>query len=768
MYPPLTQDSASPDPDHEAALSTPAGSLVPDAALIQGARLSEAVIDLGAIAANLRIVRAHTDAALMAVVKADGYGHGAVQVARTALAHGATWLGVSFAAEALPLRAAGITAPILTFMPLPDEDVAQLLPANVDLSVSTEAHLDGIAAQAARLGRVAQIHLKVDTGLHRNGASPTHWPALVEAAAQLEQDGVVHVRGIWSRLARPEEPEHPTTVRQLEAFDEAIRQAEAAGLTDRLLHIANSAAALAIPRAHYDMIRVGGAMYGIEPLRERDFGLKIAMTLRGRIIMTRRVNAGEGVSYEHCYHTPEASNLALLPIGYADGLPRAASGSAQVQVAGERKPIAGRIAMDTCVADVGQLEVAMGDEAVFFGPGTEGEPTVAEWAAWAGSNQHEVLTRIGPRVPRRHLAVDGEGSADMTEESAKPKLRIAVLFGGPGGEYDVSCASAATIVTGLDRERYVVQPVRISPEGRWIPGPTDWPAGQRVAHDLVAVTPDPAVRGVDHAQALAVLAAADVVIPALHGPFGEDGTVQALMDALGVRYVGSGMAASALGMDKDATKRVLTTSGIEVAEWVVLRKNDQDLTDADRERLGLPAFVKPSRGGSSVGVSRVKSWDDFGTALEDARKWDEKVLVERSVIGREVHVAVLEQADGSFVAGPVAETVLHEDVRDFLDYTAKYLDKKATDILVPAPLDPETTAELQRIAVESFEILGCRGLARVDFLLRDGVEPVFNEINTFPGFSATSLYPRMWATAGLPLPKLLDVMIEAALARVPA
>ena len=224
--------------------------------------------------------------------------------------------------------------------------------------------------------------------------------------------------------------------------------------------------------------------------------------------------------------------------------------------------------MDTCVADVGPAEVKLGDEAVFFGPRAEGEPTIADWAAWSGTNPHEVLIRIGPRVPRRYLPVDGDGPADESGTGGKGRLRIVVLFGGPGGEYDVSCASAATIVTGLDRERYAVQPVRISPEGRWIPGPADWPAGQRKAHDLVAATPDPALRrGADHAQALAVLAGADVVIPALHGPFGEDGTVQALMDALGVRYVGSGMAASALGMDKDATKRVLTTSGIEVAEW---------------------------------------------------------------------------------------------------------------------------------------------------------------------------------------------------------
>ncbi|HET9171358.1 MAG TPA: alanine racemase [Actinospica sp.] len=755
-HPPLASDP-----------SAPAGSPVPENPVIPGERMTEAVIDLGAVAENLRIFRAGTDAALMAVVKADGYGHGAVQIARTALAHGATWLAVSFVGEALPLRAAGIRAPILVFLHLPDEDLTDALRADLDLTVSSQAQLEAIAACAKRLGRTAEIQLKVDTGLHRNGASPAQWPALVEAAARFEREGAVHVRGLWSHLVHPEQPAHPTTTSQLDLFDEAVRQAEEAGLTGRLLHIANSTAALTIPRSHYDVIRLGSGLYGMDFVGGNQ--LVPAMTLRARIAMTRRVDAGEGVSYDHIYQTSDVTNLALVPLGYADGLPRAASGGARISVGGRQCRVAGRIAMNSCVVDAGQLEVEAGDEALVFGTGGHGEPTAAEWAAWSGTTPLEVLTRIGPRVPRRYLAAPGAPAADQGASGHEGRLRIVVLFGGPGGEYDVSCASGATIVSYLDRERYRVQPVRISPEGRWIPGPSDWPAGVCGPHDLVAATPDPALRtGADHEQALGVLASADVVVPALHGPFGEDGTVQALMDALGVRYVGSGMAGSVLGMDKDVAKRVLVTSGLRVADWAVLRRDADDLSDADRERLGLPAFVKPARSGSSVGVSRVKNWEELGEALATARKWDEKVLVERSVIGREVDIAVLEHPDGRVEASPPVEIVLHQGGRDFLDYAAKYQDATATDILLPAPIAPEITAELQRMAVEAFEILGCRGLARVDFLLRDGVEPVFNEINTFPGFSSTSLYPRMWAEAGIPLPRLLDTLIGTVLAGVPA
>jgi alanine racemase len=802
------------DPGGAAHRGAPAAAAVSETPFVGGGRLTEALIDLGAVAANTRLLSAHTDAGVMAVVKAEGFGHGAVPVARTALASGASWLGVSFTAEALALRAAGIRAPILTWMQLPDEDFSQALRADIDLSVSSLAHLDGIAACAQRLRGTAEIHLKADTGLHRNGSGPAEWPALVEAAAQLEREGLVHVRGIWSHLVHPDDPNHPTTDRQVEAFDTAVRQAEAVGLRGRMRHLANSGAALAAPHTHYDLVRAGIGLYGVEPVRGRRFGLTPAMTLSGRVIMVRRVAAGEGISYGHCYTTREETGLALVPLGYADGLPRAASGRAQIWIDGERRPVAGRIAMDQCVVDVGQAEVEMGQQAVIFGTGASGEPTVEEWAAWAGTNAHEVLTGIGTRVARRYVSapvaqayleesisvvnqqtdavaassdartaaaagaeVPGGGArahdqdstilapaADADRRPRRERLRVLVLFGGPGGEYEVSCASAASIVTHLDRDRYTVQPVRISPDGDWIEGPADFAGGVVGPHDLVAATPaaGTGLRG-GRAQNLAVLAAADVVIPALHGPFGEDGTLQALMDAVGARYVGSGMAASALGMDKDAAKRVLLTNGLPVADWAVLRSEGEELADGERERLGLPVFVKPARSGSSVGVSRVQNWDELSTAIAGARKWDERVLVEAAVVGREVDVAVLEHPDGRLEAGPPLE-IRFAGGRDFFDYDAKYADQ-ATSFTIPAELDPAITAELRRLALRAFEILGCRGLARVDFLLRGGVEPVFNEINTFPGFTVHSQYPSIWAAAGLPFGRLLDLLIESALAK---
>jgi alanine racemase len=767
VYSPHAQDPASGDADIPADRPAPDLPLSTQALLGHGERTTEAVVDLDAIAANLRIYREQTDVALMAVVKADAYGHGAVPVARAAVAHGASWLGVSFAGEALALRAAGIRAPILTFLHLPDEDTAQALLGDVDLPVSSPGNLEQIAACAEQLGRTAQIHLKIDTGLHRNGSSRADWPALVEAAARLEERGLIHVRGIWSHLVRTLEPEHPVSTAQFDAFDEAIEVAAQAGLRDRIAHIASSATGLVVPRARHQLIRTGSSMYGIETAPGRTFGFVPAMTLRSKVILTRPVGPGEGVSYEHRYKTPEAGTLAVLPLGYADGLPRSASDTGQVWIAGGRRPIAGWITMTSSVADAGPAEVRPGDEVVVFGTGAQGEPTVMDWAAWADTGTHEVLTRLSPFIPRRYLPATAEPAAP----AGPHRLRVAVLFGGPGGEYDISCSSGATIVGHLDRSRYAVQPVRISPEGRWIPGPADLPGGAIGPEALLAATPDPAVRaGAGHEQALSVLTAADVVIPALHGPFGEDGTVQALMDVLGVRYVGSGMQASVLGMDKDAAKRILLTNGLKVAEWATLSSRDgEELGAADRERLGLPVFVKPARAGSSVGVSRVSTWEEFGTALATAHKWDEKVLVEQSVVGREMSVAVLEHPDGRIEASAPAETILHPGTRhDFLDYSAKYQDEEAIDVIIPADLDPELTAELKRQSVRAFELLGCRGLARVDFLLRDGVEPVFNEINTFPGFSSHSIYPGLWADAGIPLPQLLDELVEGALGRVRA
>ncbi|HWG26048.1 alanine racemase [Actinospica sp.] len=726
-------------------------------------------VDLRAIARNVEIYRECTDIPLMAVVKSDGYGHGAVEVARTALGAGATWLGVSFLAEASALRAAGIEAPILSFLLAPGEDVAAALAAEIDLPVASLADLGAIATSAQRLGLCAEVHLSVDTGLHRDGAALSAWPALVEKAAWFERCGLVHVRGIFSALAFVYEPAHPATERQLDVFDEALRVAAQAGLTGRMAHVAGTSAGLMNPRSRYDLIRVGGALYGIEAVRGRSYGLVPAMTLRSRVIATGRVEAGEGEFHGHAYRLPGTGDLGLIAVGFADGLPQAASARAQLWIAGERRPVAGTIAMSSCVADAGSAGLAVGEQVLVFGPGDRGEPTIADWAAWAGTNENEIMTNVGPRLPRRYIPAetrDSERSPAETRERGPRRPRVVVLFGGPSGEYEVSVASGATIIGRLDRDRYSVRPVRISPEGRWIPGPVDWPRGPCDPAGLAAATPDPAERaGTDHEVALAVLAGADVVVPALHGSFGEDGAVQGLMDAVGACYVGSGVAASVLGMDKDLAKRVLSASGLRVADWVLLRGADQELSDAERKRLGLPVFVKPARSGSSLGVSPVRGWERLPAALATARAQDRKVLVEQAVTGRELDVAVLEYPDGRVVASAPAEIVLTAGRREFLDYTAKYEDDQAARVLLPAPLDSELTAELRRLAVEAFVILGCRGLARVDFLLRDGVEPVFNEINTFPGFSPTSLYTRMWADAGVELSEILDALIGTALAR---
>ncbi|MEV6681697.1 alanine racemase [Streptomyces erythrochromogenes] len=743
--------------DPRGGVAAPECGLPAAGASVRGG-LSEAVVDLEAVAHNTRVLCARAPGSLMmAVVKADGFGHGAVQVARTALAHGADWLGVSSPAEALALREAGITAPVLAWMHVPDEDLTAVLRQEIDLSVASLAHLRAVAACADTAGSAAGVHLKVDTGLHRNGACPADWPRLVEAAAELERHGLVRVRGLWSHLIHPDDPAHPDTAAQVRAFETAADQARAAGLRPELLHLANSAAALAAPETHYDMVRAGLALYGIEPVRGKAFGLRPAMELRGRIIMSRRVGAGEGVGYGHDHTTAEPTGLALVPLGYADGLPRVASRKAGIQVGGVRRPVVGRIAMDQCVVDTGTEQPAMGEEAVVFGPGTGGEPTAVEWAGWAGTTAHEILTGVGARVPRRYLP-----ARPAAADGVDPRLRVAVLFGGPVGEHEVSCASAAGIVSHLDRARYAVQPIRITAGGSWIPGPEDLPTGSYLPHELADLTPPDAVSTWDGIQqVMPVLAAADVVLPALHGPFGEDGTVQALLETVGVPYVGNGVAASAIGMDKDATKRILSGGGLPVADWALLRTKDSALPASERERLGLPVFVKPARAGSSIGVTRVEDWDGLGAALAEAHAWDGKVLVEEAVHGREVDVAVLEHPDGRLEAGPPLEIEVCGG-QPFFDYRAKYEDE-ATRFTIPARLDPAIAAELRRLAVEVFETLGCSGLIRVDFFLRDGIDPVVNEVNTFPGFTAASQYPQIWAAAGLPYPRLLDTLIETAL-----
>jgi alanine racemase len=380
-----------------------------DGAERHGIPAAEAVVDLGAIAHNIRTIARQSTAAVMAVVKADAFGHGLVPVARATLDAGATWLGVTSATEALALRAAGVDARMLTWLHRPDEDFRPLIDAGVDVSAASVEHLRGLAASASVAGRRAQVHLKVDTGMSRNGAVSDEWPHVVAVARELERAGVLRVRGIWTHLATADEPERADVAQQLSKFDDAMTTAGAAGLDPELRHVANSAGALAVPESHYDLVRVGIAAYGIEPVHGRTYGLRPAMALRARAILVKHVPAGTGVSYGLDYTTTRATTLVLVPLGYADGVPRNAATTARVWMRGRRHPIAGRVSMDQFVIDVGDAPAEMGDEIILFGPGDRGEPTARDWADWADTNPHEILTRIGPRVPRRHVAARAGG-----------------------------------------------------------------------------------------------------------------------------------------------------------------------------------------------------------------------------------------------------------------------------------------------------------------------------------------------------------------------
>ena len=364
---------------------------------------AEAIIDVGAIRANVERLCSGTSAEVMAVVKADGYGHGILASARGALAGGATWLGTATIDEALVLRAAGISAPTLAWLwtSVEYDAVRSALTADVDLSVSNTWQLDLVAKAARELDRVAKIHLKIDTGLSRNGSYRDDWPGLVDAAARTD---VVEPVGVWSHLAIADEPGHPTNGRQLRNFRDAVELAGEHGVRPRIQHVANSAATLTLPDAHFDLVRAGVAVYGLSPVpSEGDFGLVPAMTLRACLASVKRVHGGEGVSYGHAYTTERDTTLALVPLGYADGIPRNATNVAPVAVNGHRFTISGRVCMDQFVVDVGDLPVTERDEAVLFGSGRDGEPLAQDWADATGTIHYEIVSRVGTRVPRTYV-----------------------------------------------------------------------------------------------------------------------------------------------------------------------------------------------------------------------------------------------------------------------------------------------------------------------------------------------------------------------------
>jgi len=363
------------------------------------------------------------------------------------------------------------------------------------------------------------------------------------------------------------------------------------------------------------------------------------------------------------------------------------------------------------------------------------------------------------------------------------KMRVAVVFGGRSAEHAISCVSAGSVMAALDPERYEVVPVGIATDGRWVltdPGQrlaiTDGALPEVTGGTAVSLVGDPAGRGLavlEPGAAVGALTEVDVVFPVLHGTFGEDGTIQGLLEMAGLPYVGSGVFASAASMDKEFTKKLLAAAGLPQGDHVVLRDaagavcaDPAVLDEAARERLGLPVFVKPARAGSSIGITKVTDWSQFPEAVATAAAVDPKVIVEASVSGREIECGVLAAPGGGLPEASLPAEIRLRPGTDWYDFAAKYLDD-AVEFDVPAGLTPEQTAAVQEAARRAFLALDCRGLARVDFFL--GTAPdgsdllVINEVNTMPGFTPISMFPRMWAASGVSYPELVDRLVATAL-----
>lgn len=387
-------------------------------ALPERSARAEIVVDLGAIRHNVRRLRAlvapdstEPAPALMVVVKADGYGHGMVESARAARAAGAEWLGVATADEALALRAAGDTGRILSWLAVPGDDYRDAIAADIDVSAYSVAQVGEVAEAARAVGRTARLQLKVDTGLSRGGAPRDQWLPFFEAARKAEVAGDVAVVGVWSHFACSEEPEHPANDSQERLFREALALAGECGLIPEVRHLCNSAGALLRPSARFDLVRVGLAAYGISPAPDlrtsADLGLVPAMTVRATVAMTKDLEPGAGVSYGHTFVADRPMHVALVPLGYGDGIPRHASSSAAVQIGEDRAPVLGRICMDQFVVEAPHARA--GDEIVLFGPGRDGEPTAEDWAGWCDTISYEIVTRMRGRQPRRWI--DSEDDA---------------------------------------------------------------------------------------------------------------------------------------------------------------------------------------------------------------------------------------------------------------------------------------------------------------------------------------------------------------------
>jgi alanine racemase len=368
--------------------------------------LAEAMVDLGAVEHNVRVLCEHAGRAqVMAVVKADGYGHGATRVARAALAAGAAELGVATVDEALALRADGITAPVLAWLHPPGIDFGPALLADVQIAVSSVRQLDDLLDAARRTGRAATVTVKVDTGLNRNGVAPAHYPAMLAALRQAVAEDAVRLRGLMSHMVYADQPDNPINDVQAQRFTDMLAQTRDQGVRFEMVHLSNSSATMSRPDLAFDMVRPGIAVYGLSPVPQLgDMGLTPAMTVKCAVALVKSIRAGESVSYGHTWTAQRDTNLALLPIGYADGVFRSLGGRLDVLINGRRRPNVGRICMDQFVVDLGpgQIDVAEGDEAILFGPGTNGEPTAQDWADLLGTIHYEVVTSPRGRIARTY------------------------------------------------------------------------------------------------------------------------------------------------------------------------------------------------------------------------------------------------------------------------------------------------------------------------------------------------------------------------------
>ena len=374
---------------------------------------ASAEIDMAAFRSNVAALKEHAGVPVMIVVKADGYGHGILACAREARAAGAEWLGVATPTEAVTLREAGDNGPMLAWLYGIDEDLTPLVAADVDVSAQSVEQIGRVVSAAAVAERRARVHLKIDTGLSRNGTPAYDWQRVCAAATEAEHAGALAVVGIWSHFAAADEPGHPSVPLQMEAFQRAYEQARAAGLEPTLRHLSNSAGALVVPEARLDLVRVGIASYGIDPAPGiaalAGVALRPVMRLRAQLVNVKQIEAGAGVSYGWTWTAEATTTVGLVPLGYGDGIPRHAGNRAWAGWAGTRVPVRGRICMDQFVVELGVGRVAQpGEEVIIFGPGDHGEPTAADWAAWCDTIGYEIVTRIGTRVPRRYLNVSPE------------------------------------------------------------------------------------------------------------------------------------------------------------------------------------------------------------------------------------------------------------------------------------------------------------------------------------------------------------------------